>query len=202
MTVFTIVICGILGYLLGSVNSAVIIGKYVFHNDVREHGSKNAGLTNTLRVLGKKAALSVLAGDILKGVLACVLGSLINPQYGALAGGLFAVLGHNWPLYFNFKGGKGVLTSATVIMMWDWKIGLISLAVFILVVALTRYVSLGSMTASVALVVFSLVFDKGIFFILAAIVLTALIVFRHKANIQRLIKGEENKLNFKKSSGQ
>ncbi|MBN2852504.1 MAG: glycerol-3-phosphate 1-O-acyltransferase PlsY [Clostridia bacterium] len=199
MTVFTIILCGVIGYLLGSVNSSVVVGKYIFHNDVREQGSKNAGLTNTLRVLGKKAALMVLAGDILKGVLACLFGSLINPQYGAVIGGLFAVLGHNWPLYFNFKGGKGVLTSATVIMMWDWKIGLISLALFILVVFLTRYVSLGSMIAAVSLVVVSLIMDKGAFFIISGAILAGLIIYRHKANISRLLKGEENKLNLKKS---
>src|SRR5690606_25571535 len=118
----------IAGYLLGSLNTGVIVGK-IYGKDIRSHGSRSAGLTNTLRVLGKKAALMVLAGDILKGVAACLLGSAIGAYFhqgdganytGILAAGAGAVMGHNWPLYFGFKGGKGALTAAAVMFMADW----------------------------------------------------------------------------------
>jgi len=198
MTILLLILCAVIGYLLGSINSAVIVGKVFYKKDVRDYGSKNAGLTNTLRVFDKKAAVMVLIGDILKGVIACIIGSLISPQYGLIIGGLMAVIGHNWPLYFKFKGGKGVLTSATVILMFDWKIGLIVLGVFIIIVAITKYVSLGSILASTSLVVFAIITGKDIIFITVSIILASLIIYRHNKNIKRLIKGEENKLHFNK----
>jgi len=198
MTILLLILCAVIGYLLGSINSAVIVGKVFYKKDVREYGSKNAGLTNTLRVFDKKAAVMVLIGDILKGVMACIIGSLISPQYGLIIGGLMAVIGHNWPLYFKFKGGKGVLTSATVILMFDWKIGLIVLGIFIIIVAITKYVSLGSIMAATSLVVFAVIMGKDIVFISVSIILASLIIYRHKQNIQRLLKGEENKLHFNK----
>jgi len=198
MIILLLILCAVIGYLLGSINSAVIVGKVFYKKDVREYGSKNAGLTNTLRVFDKKAAVMVLVGDILKGVMACVIGSLISPQYGLIIGGLMAVIGHNWPLYFKFKGGKGVLTSATVILMFDWKIGLIVLGIFIIIVAITKYVSLGSILASTSLVIFAIIMGKDIVFIAVSIILASLIIYRHKQNVKRLLKGEENKLQFNK----
>ncbi len=198
MIILLLVVCGIIGYLLGSINASVVIGKFVYKKDVREHGSKNAGLTNTLRVLGKKAAIMVLVMDILKGVIACFIGIAINPEYGALIGGFFAVVGHNWPLYFNFKGGKGILTTATILMVIDWKIAVIALGVFIIVVIITKYVSLGSIIAALSIVLTSILFNKDIYFISILSLLALIAIYRHKANLKRLIKGEENKLNFKK----
>ena len=198
MIILLLVVCGIIGYLLGSINASVVIGKFVYKKDVREHGSKNAGLTNTLRVLGKKAAIMVLVMDILKGVIACFIGMALNPQYGALIGGFFAVVGHNWPLYFNFKGGKGILTTATILMVIDWKIALIALGVFLVVVITTKYVSLGSIIGALSIVLTSILFNNDIYFISVLTLLSLIAIYRHKANIKRLIKGEENKLNFKK----
>jgi acyl phosphate:glycerol-3-phosphate acyltransferase len=196
METFLIMLTALLGYLLGSLNSSVIVGK-IYGVDVREKGSGNAGLTNTLRALGKKAALAVLAGDVLKGVAACLVGSLITGQTGLLAGGTAAVLGHNWPLYFNFKGGKGVLTSLAVVMMMDWKIGLILLGVFIIIVFATRYVSLGSMTAAALLPILSALFGKDAMFVVFALFLGLLIIIRHRSNVSRIINGTESKLGKK-----
>ncbi|MDX1357608.1 MAG: glycerol-3-phosphate 1-O-acyltransferase PlsY [Clostridia bacterium] len=205
MGIFLFIMCAIIGYAIGSVNSSVVVGKF-YGTDVRTQGSKNAGLTNTLRVLGKKAAVMVLIGDILKGVIAILIGLLlkkwsgggsIGELYGVMAG-TFAVIGHNWPMYFGFKGGKGILTTATVIFMLDWRIGLIVLALFIIIVAVFRYVSLGSIIGSAAVPVLAIVFSHSVAFICFMIFLAALAVYRHKANIVRLLNGNENKLSFKK----
>jgi len=156
---FLIALTVITGYLLGSLNSSLIVGK-LYGVDIRKKGSGNAGLTNTMRVLGKTAALAVLAGDIIKGIIACIVGLLLVGQTGILAGGTAAVIGHNWPLYFGFKGGKGVLTTLAVIMMMDWRIGLLLLGVFLIIVFVTRYVSLGSIIGAALIPVFSFLFGK------------------------------------------
>lgn len=205
MHIFLFILCAVTGYAIGSVNSSVLVGK-IYGTDVRTQGSKNAGLTNTLRVLGKKAALMVLAGDILKGVIAVLLGLLLKKWsgennlgelYGVMAG-TFAVIGHNWPVYFKFKGGKGILTTATVIFMLDWRIGLIALSLFIIIVVVFRFVSLGSILGSVAIPVAAIALDHSVAFILFMIFLAALAVYRHKSNIVRLVNGNENKLSFSK----
>jgi len=145
-----------LGYLLGSLNTAVIVGK-IYGKDIRSHGSKGAGLTNTLRVLGKSAAVFVLAGDILKGVIACFIGLYLGVYVysgeakdcvSLLAAGTGAVIGHNWPVYFRFKGGRGILTGVTVLFLVDWVMALLCLGFFVIIVAFTRYVSLGSICAT------------------------------------------------------
>ena len=203
MDIILLLLCAFAGYALGSVNSSVIIGR-IYRIDIRNEGSKNAGLTNALRVLGKKAAVMVLAGDILKGVIAVLLGSLVSRwagslgQYFSVAAGTFAVIGHNWPVYFKFKGGKGILTTATVIFMLDWRIGLVVLVLFVLVVALSKYVSLGSITGAFAVPLVAFAFGHDLVFICFMLFLSALAIFRHKANINRLMNGKENKLSFSK----
>lgn len=209
MSIFLFLLCAVIGYAIGSVNSSILVGKF-YGTDIRTQGSKNAGLTNTLRILGKKAALMVLAGDILKGVIAVLIGvmlktwsqeSSLGELYGVMAG-TFAVIGHNWPVYFGFKGGKGILTTATVIFMLDWKIGLIVLALFIIIVAIFRLVSLGSIIGSVAIPVVALALGHSIAFIIFMLFLAVLAIYRHKANIERLVKGTENKLSFKKKDSE
>ena len=194
------------GYLLGSLNTAVIVGK-IYGKDISSLGSKSAGLTNTLRVLGKSAAVLVLAGDILKGILACLIGLQIG-VYGQsgeardcislLAAGAGAVIGHNWPVYFGFKGGKGALTAAAVMFMFNWVMALISLGVFVLIIALTRYVSLGTISASVFFVVLSFIpaFGNSLYFQIFAGLMALLIIFKHRENIRRLLAGAENRLSF------
>ena len=195
----------IVGYLLGSINTAIIVGQ-IKGIDIRKKGSGNAGVTNTLRTMGKKTAIFVLAGDLLKGVIACLIGLFLVGDIegignlGVLAGGMAAILGHNWPLYFGFKGGRGVLTSLAVMLMMDWRIALISLGVFIIVVAATRYVSLGSILASLALPLFALIpaYGKTPVFIIFAAAIGILIIARHIPNIKRLFAGTESKLGDKK----
>jgi glycerol-3-phosphate acyltransferase PlsY len=195
-----------LGYLLGSLNTAVIVGK-IYGKDIRSHGSKSAGLTNTLRVLGKSAAVLVLAGDILKGIAACLIGLQLGVYIhsGAaadcvslLAAGAGAVMGHNWPVYFGFKGGKGALAAAAVMFMINWLMALISLGVFVLIIALTRYVSLGTMCAAVFFVAISFipVFGNTFYFHIFASLIAAVIIFKHRENIRRLLSGTENELSF------
>lgn len=204
--VLTIFAALALGYLLGSLNTAVIVGK-IYGKDIRGHGSKSAGLTNTLRVLGKSAAALVLAGDILKGIVACVIGLRLGVYVSSgdaidcvslLAAGAGAVIGHNWPVYFGFKGGKGALTAAAVLFMFDWVMALICLGCFVTIVALTRYVSLGTIGATVLFVAISFVpvFGHTPYFHMFACLMAVIVIFKHKENIQRLLSGTENKLNF------
>ncbi|MFO7612443.1 MAG: glycerol-3-phosphate 1-O-acyltransferase PlsY [Clostridia bacterium] len=206
MDIFLLILCVAFGYAVGSANSAVLVGK-LYKTDVRTQGSGNAGLTNTYRVLGAKAALMVLSGDILKGVVAVLFGLLLKGWAGnsaineifAVTAGSFAVVGHNWPVYFGFKGGKGILTTATVIFMLDWRIGLAGLLIFTLVVLTSRYVSLGSIIGAAAIPVAAIAFGRGTAFIIFMVFLAMLAIYRHKANIIRLVHGNENKLKFKKA---
>jgi glycerol-3-phosphate acyltransferase PlsY len=194
------------GYLLGSINTAVIVGK-LYGKDIGALGSRSAGLTNALRVLGKTAAAFVLAGDVLKGIVACLIGLYLGVYVSSgdakdcvslLAAGAGAVIGHNWPLYFGFKGGKGMLTAAAVMFMVNWVMTLISLAVFVTVIALTRYVSLGTICAAIFFVAISFVpsFGTTFYFQIFAGLMAAMIIFKHRANIQRLLSGTENRLTF------
>src|SRR5690625_21208 len=196
----------VLGYLLGSLNTAVIVGK-IYGKDIRSHGSKSAGLTNTLRVLGKSAAIFVLVGDILKGVIACLIGLLLPVYFfsgvamdsvGLLVAGTGAVIGHNWPIYFKFKGGKGALTAVTVLFMADWVMGLLCIGFFVIITALTRYVSLGTICAIMLIVAISFIpiFEHTLYFNIFACVMAFTIIFKHMKNIQRLLSGIENKLTF------
>ncbi|EMS69791.1 acyl-phosphate glycerol 3-phosphate acyltransferase [Ruminiclostridium cellobioparum subsp. termitidis CT1112] len=200
----------VIGYLLGSLNTSLIVGKF-YGTDVRKHGSGNAGMTNTLRTLGKAAAVMVIAGDILKGVISYLLGNIIISSIpasitldlagiGGMAAGIAAIAGHNWPVYFGFKGGKGILTSFAVVLMMDWKLGLILLGIFAVIVAITRYVSLGSIIASVAFPIGAAIKGNGTIFIIFSAVLAVLAVARHKANIGRLLNGSEAKLGQKKKT--
>ncbi len=197
----TFIIIVILGYLLGSVNSAIVVGK-LYGTDIRKHGSGNAGMTNTLRTLGKSAAIMVTLGDVLKGVIACLIGYFSAGEPGLLAGGAACILGHNWPLYFGFRGGKGALTSITVIFLTDYRIGFIILGMFIIAVAVTRFVSLGSIIGAAALPVMAILFDKSVEFIIFSVFLGLLVIGRHHSNISRLIKGNESKLGKKKTDAQ
>jgi acyl phosphate:glycerol-3-phosphate acyltransferase len=196
----------VIGYLLGSVNTTIVVGK-LYGQDVTKLGSKSAGLTNALRVLGKRAAAMVLVGDVAKGVLACLIGQQLGSAWqpgtdaaglGQLFAGAGAVVGHNWPIFFNFKGGKGALTAAAVMFMINWQLSAISLALFIALVALTRFVSLGTMSAAVFFAAASFVpmFETARSFQLFACTLAAIIVFKHRENIRRLRSGTENRLSF------
>ncbi|WHH59866.1 glycerol-3-phosphate 1-O-acyltransferase PlsY [Petroclostridium sp. X23] len=193
-----VVLAAIISYLLGSINSSILVGRLWANVDIRNYGSGNAGATNTLRTLGKSAAVVVLLGDVLKGVIGVIIGKYIAGDLGMLAAGVACVLGHNFPVYFGFKGGKGILTSAAVVFMVNWKIGLILLLLVIAIIAITRYVSLGSIIgAGLYPVVVFLMDNRGSEFIIFAFCIAVLAVYRHKENIKRLFEGTESKIGSK-----
>ena len=202
----------LLGYLLGSVNSAVILSKLVYKKDIRLQGSGNAGMTNMQRIYGKKAALFTFLGDFCEGIVAVLLGRLLlgvfasASLHGACIAGAFAVIGHNWPLYFGFKGGKGVLTTFSVMIIIAPLPTLVAFGIFLITVILTKYVSLGSLLAAVSLPV--VVFFLGdvlctqrglgpVFYL--SLFVAVLIIARHHANIRRLLQGKESKLSLHKN---
>lgn len=201
------VIAAVAAYLIGSINSSIIISKIVMGEDIRKSGSGNAGATNMLRTMGKKYGALTLVIDVLKGVIAVLAamlfkkaGANINTEYIA---GVCVVLGHNFPVFFGFKGGKGVATSLGVVLMLDWKVGLVVLAAAILIMALTRYVSLGSICAALLfMAIHTVIMVSGGEFcavkFICIMILGVLLILRHSANIKRLVKGEENKLGAKK----
>ena len=191
----------VFSYLIGSISSSIIISKIMTGEDIRKHGSGNAGATNALRVLGKKGGILTLLGDILKTVIAILISKVILKEDTSLAvylSGVGAVLGHNYPVWFGFKGGKGIAVSITAILFADFKIGLIVLIVSLLIMATTKYVSLGSVMGAVLCIFLSLILRWGdVYYILFTVIVGVLAIYRHKANIVRLLKGEENKLGSK-----
>lgn len=192
-----LLLSAVIGYLLGSLNNSIIVGKF-YGIDIRSHGSGNAGTTNALRTLGKKAAILVLIGDIAKGIIAYLAGYFIcGTHLGGMVGGTAAILGHVWPVYFGFRGGKGVLTSLAVLLLIDWRIALGLLCVFVFIVLLTRYVSLGSIIAAALFPIAAVIFSRGIDIIIFSGIIAVLIIAKHHANIKRLIEGTESKLSFR-----
>lgn len=189
----------VLSYLCGCINGAILISKHYLHEDVRTRGSGNAGLTNFYRNYGAKYAALVLALDALKMVLAIVITCVLlgwTPE-AKLWGGLFCILGHIFPATFRFKGGKGILSGVTLLLMLDLRIGLICLAVFVLLVAATRYISLGSIVGSSLAPGLFLVFYWGHWVAFGMLTLAAaLLVWSHRGNIKRLVNGTESKFSF------
>lgn len=199
-----VLLCIVPPYFLGSLNFALIFSRRLFGEDVRTKGSGNAGTTNMLRNYGKKAALLTLGGDILKAIAACVIGYVVLGGTGAYLAGMFCVLGHMFPIYYQFKGGKGVATTAAVILMTNPLIFLIVLAIFLIIALGTKYVSLASvMCAMLWPLILHRVEGAGTP-VLIATAIAVLIVFMHRANLKRLMEGKENKLSFaskKKKAG-
>ena len=203
------IVVAILSYLIGSINFSVIISKRVAGFDVREKGSGNAGTTNMLRTVGKKAALITLVCDILKGVISILLALLIgkiakeaNNSILVQIAGILVIIGHTFPIFFKFKGGKGVATAVGVLLTTNWQIGLICLIFGLVLIALTRMVSLGSITAAILFPILVLFIKtnyivEGNYFIYSLII-AVMVVFNHRENVKRLLSGTENKLSFKK----
>lgn len=184
-----------IGYLFGNFNTGLIVSKLQSGIDIRKHGSGNAGATNMLRVLGSQSALLTIVGDVFKGIFAIWVGQWIAGFYGGLLGGTAAIIGHDWPVFFGFKGGKGVATSFGVLLYLFPLHGLFCFGVFLIVFLPTRYVSLGSMVAAVAgALAICAAHWQDIRVCCAAVLWAALIIARHQANIARLRAGTENKL--------
>lgn len=192
----------IAAYLIGSLNGSLLSSRLFWRDDIRKYGSGNAGATNVLRTYGVKWTVLVSLWDIGKGVLAVWIGRWILPEsaHAALLAGLAVIIGHVLPLFFKFKGGKGVFTSLAVFIAWDWQVASIALGVFLLVVLLTRFVSLGSICAGVTLPFLGLLFDRGWDFVLTYAAVMLLLIVLHRENIKRLLKGTENKFGYKKKT--
>ncbi|WP_339184815.1 glycerol-3-phosphate 1-O-acyltransferase PlsY [Oceanobacillus sp. FSL W7-1293] len=189
------IIFGIIAYLLGSIPFALIIGKLGYKIDIREHGSGNLGATNAFRVLGIKAGSIVILGDILKGTLAAVLPQLFHADAYPLIIGIIAVLGHTYPIFAKFKGGKAVATSGGMILGINPILFIIMIATFLLSLYLSKYVSLSSMITGVVAFFASLFFQNtGLSVVI--LILTAFVAYRHWANIKRIINGTEPKITW------
>ena len=225
MLIITLLLTAVLSYLLGSCNSAIIVVKLLKHEDIREHGSKNAGLTNTLRCYGKFPALLTLIGDLAKGIIAAfisikladlMLGAdfenyyVIDERTVGYVSGLFSILGHIFPLYYGFKGGKGVLVSCSILLVIDPVTFCIVIPFFIIVVAISRYVSLGSILAAavypvitfcVHMFIYNIGTERSLIHTGLVICTSALLIYMHRSNIQRLRNGTENKFGSKKKNG-
>lgn len=192
-------LCAAVGYFLGSVNTAIIISRLKYKQDIREYGSKNAGMTNILRTYGKGAALLTLLGDIGKTVIACLLGMLFLGESGGYVAGFFCVIGHILPVFYNFKGGKGVLALAATVITLNWQAALVLIVIFIVIVSFTKYVSLGSVICALLYpIVLSKFAEPNIFGTVTSMILAIVVVFTHRKNIQRLWAGEENKIKLGK----
>ncbi|MBE6546908.1 MAG: glycerol-3-phosphate 1-O-acyltransferase PlsY [Ruminococcaceae bacterium] len=213
-TVITAWVCSVIGialvaYLLGSLNFAIIISGKQYRQDIRKFGSKNAGMTNMMRTYGKKAAGLTLLGDALKAAVSCLVGYMVLGQYGAYIAGLFCIVGHVFPVYYRFQGGKGVVTAAVTILMCNPIVFLILFVIFAIIVLATKYISLGSI---MCMLLYPIVLDRiersmlfhetppdGCPYVIFAFLMTVLIVGKHWQNIVRLFHGQESKFSFKKS---
>ena len=209
------IIVAIVAYLLGSISFSVIISKKMSGFDVREKGSGNAGSTNVLRTVGKKAAIITLICDVLKGVIAILIAFLVGKMVSGLdnalliqLAGVFVILGHTFPVFFRFRGGKGVATALGVLLMTNWQVGLICLVFALILIALTRMVSVGSIAAAILFPVLVLFIDQNYIvstsgwdnwsYFIYSVIVALLVIFNHRENLKRLFSGTESTISFKK----
>ena len=195
MVVVKFVIWVTLAYFIGNISPSILLGKAA-GVDIKKEGSGNAGTTNALRVLGKKAAMITLIVDIGKGFIAVKIGFAFAAPPAAMFCALAAFVGHIWPIVFKFKGGKGVAVAFGAILGVNWQLALLALLVVAIVVALTRMVSLGSITAAASFPVFAYFIEPDFFYI--GIVMAVLLIYAHRGNIKRIVKGEESRLSLGK----
>lgn len=210
------ILIGVVSYLLGSLNFSIILSEVVKKKDIRKSGSGNAGATNMMRTYGIKAAVGTMLGDIFKVAIGILVAFAIlgvpmkyiftNPADAAEIqrvmlykefAGLFCVLGHIFPLYFKFKGGKGVAACTGMVIIVDWRIALILFVIFVSVILISKWISLGSIIIAILYPVLIFVFYKNWILSLVALLFTAIVIIAHRENIKRLIKGEENKISLK-----
>lgn len=196
------ILVSVAAYLLGNFATAYLVAKAAGKIDIREHGSGNAGSTNVFRVLGAKAAALVFLGDALKGVAAVLLGKYLGGSYGELLAGILVVIGHNWPLLLGGKGGKGIATTIGVMLAIDPLIVAFIVAIGVVLIAITRYVSLASVTGVIIFPVSMIVTQKPMEYIVFSVVLSAMALYKHRPNIERLIQGSESKIGRKKKPEQ
>ena len=195
----------IVSYFLGCFNGAVIVSKYILRDDVRTHGSGNAGLTNFYRTFGGPLTAVVILCDVLKAVIAVLIGAWIfgmmgNALLGKYWAALFCLLGHMFPCMFHFKGGKGILSGGTIALMIDWRIALVVWGGFLILTVLTRYVSLGSLWAGASFPFVTWYCYPDPVIVALGFACGGLVVWQHRANIKRLLSGTENKFSFHRKS--
>lgn len=197
----------VIGYLLGSINTAVLISRIFYHDDIRRYGSGNAGMTNMMRTYGKKAAIMTLIGDMAKTAVSVGIGALLAAEAGMYIAGLFSVIGHIFPVFFGFKGGKGVASTAALVLCTEPLVFFVLIFMFICIVAMSKFISLGSVMCAM---MYPLVLNRmylllhhtqGVPFVptIVSFIVMVLIIAKHRDNILRLMKGQENKFSFKKS---
>ena len=199
----SVVIAAAASYFLGCFNGAVIVSKYILRDDVRNHGSGNAGLTNFHRTFGGGLTFVVILCDVLKAVIAVLLGSWLfawDPLLGKYFAGLFCLLGHMFPCMFKFKGGKGILSGGTIALMIDWRVALVVWGSFLILTILTKYVSLGSLWAGASFPFVSWYCYPDVRVVVLAFLCGGLVVWQHRANIRRLLAGNENKFSLHRKS--
>lgn len=186
----------LISYLLGNLSFAYILGKLIMKKDVRDFGSGNSGTTNAIRAFGKKIGVMVFAGDVLKGIIAVLIGSAILGEVGSYLAGVFVIVGHNWPALLKFKGGKGVATTIGVMMIISPTATLICFVVGITIAFITRMVSLGSIIGMILGPIVILIVERPLNFniFLFCICVAGMSIYRHRENIKRLMQGNENKL--------
>jgi glycerol-3-phosphate acyltransferase PlsY len=189
----------VIGYLFGNFATSFILGKLIENKDIRNYGSGNAGATNALRVFGVKIAAVTFLIDALKGVAAVLIGKSILGDNGALIAGISVVVGHNWPVFLKFKGGKGIASTIGVVLTVNFTLAIICIITGLIIVIKTKYVSLGSITAMALLPIIGLIVVRpfNIQFFIFTLVLSIMAIYRHKSNIKRLINGNENKIGQK-----
>ncbi len=194
-------------YFLGCFNGAVIVSKYILRNDIRNHGSGNAGLTNFYRVFGGGLTFVVILCDVVKAVLAVLIGTLVigtvaggwmGPVLGKYWAGLFCLLGHMFPCMFGFKGGKGILSGGTIALMLDWRVALVVWGGFLILAALTKWVSLGSIWAGASFPFATWFVYQDLFLLVLSIIIGGLIVWKHRGNLKRILSGTESKFSLHK----
>ena len=202
MYVLKCIVSAVIGYLLGNISGGLLIARLFGVSDIRKHGSGNSGTTNVLRTVGWVPSVLTLLVDCLKGCLACLIGKWLGGDLGMLLGGFCAVLGHDFPVFMGFKGGKGIATSLALLIAYHPGMALAELLTEIVVVGTTRYMSVASIVTTVAFPIYTAILCRGRenfgLFMLFSILASALSLFQHRSNIARLLRGEENRLDFAK----
>ena len=201
-----ILMVAVIAYFCGCFNGAVIVSKYILRNDIRNHGSGNAGLTNFYRVFGGGLTFVVILCDVLKAVLAILIGTALFHILGGEGlevtgkywAGLFCLLGHMFPCMFHFKGGKGILSGGTIALMLDWRVALVVWGGFLILAVLTKWVSLGSIWAGASFPFATWFVYQDLFLLVLAIIIGGLIVWKHRGNLKRILSGTESKFSLHK----